>query len=126
MIWGDPEKALPRSKQRAPLKKIEKQTKPKQTEVKAELGVDDEWRNLFNLYSKFLRSESVSNNVFFYGLTAPPPGKNPQHRGKSPVQGFFVKTQSLQYRGKVSHTGNFEKISKSPHTTPQSPHTREL
>jgi hypothetical protein len=43
LIWGDPEKALPRSKQRAPLKKIEKQTKPKQTEAKIEIGVDDEW-----------------------------------------------------------------------------------
>ena len=38
-----------------------------------------------------------------------------QYRGKSPVQGFFVKTQSLQYRDKVSHTGELWKISK-PHT----------
>ena len=27
-----------------------------------------------------------------------------QHRGKSPVQGFSMKTQSLQYRDRVSHT----------------------
>ena len=47
-------------------------------------------------------------------------GENPQHRD------FFVKTQSLQYRDKVSHTGELWKISKSPHTTPQSPHTGEL
>ena len=47
-------------------------------------------------------------------------GENPQHRD------FFVKTQSLQYRDKVSHTEELWKFSKSPYTTPEIPHTGKL
>ena len=88
--------------------------------------------NIFNLW----KLKALLTTFFFlrpYGSTTG--GKSPaqgfltqknqsfQHRGKSPVQGFFVKTQSLQYRDRVSHTGELWKT-QSPHTPQHRAHTQ--
>ena len=53
----------------------------------------------------------TNSNVFFYCLTAPPPGM------------LTWKNQSLQYRDRVSHTGELWKT-QSPHTPQHRAHTQ--